>query len=146
MRATTLAAITLGAAALAACGAPQGPPGKSAAELLAELPAPYNTGDVEAGKQVFAMCAACHTIGSGQPSTVGPNLHGVFGAMVGHKTDFKYSPALVATGWTWDAERIAAWVASPTTLVPGTKMAFIGVKDEKQRTDLIAYLKVASSQ
>src|SRR3954469_15837112 len=78
MRATTLAAITVTALALGACGGPKGPPGKSAAELLAELPAPYNTGDVEAGKQVFAQCAACHTIGDGQPSTVGPNLHGVF--------------------------------------------------------------------
>ena len=146
MRATTLAAITIGALALGACGAPKGPPGKSAAELTAELPAPFNTGDPEAGKQVFAVCAACHTIGDGQPSTVGPNLHGVFGAKVGHKTDFKYSPGLLATGWTWDAERIAAWVTAPTTLVPGTKMAFIGVKDAKQRTDLIAYLKVASSQ
>ncbi|OYX35306.1 MAG: hypothetical protein B7Y99_04130 [Caulobacterales bacterium 32-69-10] len=151
MRATTLAAITTGVLAptllaLSACGAPKGPPGKSAAELVAELPAPYNTGDPEAGKQVFATCTACHTIGDGQPSTVGPNLHGVFGAKAGHKTDFKYSPGLLATGWTWDAERIAAWVADPTGLVPGTKMVFIGVKDPKQRTDLIAYLKVASSQ
>jgi cytochrome c len=146
MRTTTLAAITVTALALGACGAPKGPPGKSAAELLAELPAPYSTGNVEAGKQVFAQCAACHTIGDGQPSTVGPNLHGVFGAMPGHKTDFKYSPALLAKGWTWTPEQIAAWVTEPTVLVPGTKMAFIGVKDPKQRADLIAYLKVASSQ
>ncbi len=146
MRATALAAITVSALALTACGAPKGPPGKSEAELLAELPAPYNTGDVAAGKQVFSMCAACHTIGADQPSTVGPNLHGVFGASPGHKADFKYSPVLLAKGWTWTPEQIAAWVTEPMTLVPGTKMAFVGVKDAKQRTDLIAYLKVASSQ
>src|SRR5690606_14088149 len=116
------AAITLGAAALAACGGEKAPAGPSAAELVAQLPAPYNTGDVDAGKQVFSQCAACHTIGSGQPSTVGPNLHGVFGAKAGHKTDFKYSPGLLATGWTWDAEHVAAWVTDPKALVPDTKM------------------------
>lgn len=143
MRASTLAAIT--ATAFVAACSPKAPPGKSPAELVAELPAPYNTGDVAAGKQVFSQCTACHTIGDAQPSTVGPNLHGVFGAKAGSKTDFKYSPGMLAAGWTWDAEKIAAWVADPMAQVPGTKMAFIGVKDAKQRIDLIAYLKVASS-
>jgi cytochrome c len=140
-----LAATTLAAVAAGAC-APAKPAGKTEAELLAELPAPYNGGDPAAGKQVFALCTACHTIGPDQPSTVGPNLHGVFGAVAGHKADFKYSPGLAAAGWTWDAERIATWVTDPKAQVPDTKMVFIGVKDAKQRTDLIAYLKVASSQ
>jgi cytochrome c len=144
MRASPLAAITVGAFALAAC-APKAPAGKSQAELLAELPAPYNTGDVAAGKQVFALCTACHTVGAGQPNTVGPNLHGVFGAKAGSKPDFKYSAGMTAAGWTWDAERIATWIADPKAAIPDTKMVFVGVKDPKQRTDVVAYLKVASS-
>ena len=146
MRALMFAAAAAAPLLLAGCGPSGGkPPGKSPAELLAELPAPYSAGDVNAGKQVFALCTACHTIGPGQPNTVGPNLHDVFGAAAGSKADFAYSPGLKAAGWTWDAARIDQWVSDPTGLIPGTKMVFIGVKDPKQRTDLIAYLKVASS-
>jgi cytochrome c len=143
MRTLILAAMAA-ALPLAACG-PGKPAGKSEAALLAELPAPYNTGDVAAGRQLFALCTACHTVGPGQPNTVGPNLNGIFGAMAGHRTDFTYSPGLKAAGWTWDAARIDAWVTDPKALVPDTKMIFIGLKNPKQRTDLIAYLKVATS-
>src|SRR4051812_29088956 len=145
MRVHTLAAIAALALPVAACGGAN-PSGKSPQDLVAELPAPYNTGDIGAGKQVFQLCSACHTIGADQPSTVGPNLHGLFGRKGGAKTDFKNTPELVATGQTWDAETIARWVTAPQAEVPATKMLFIGVKDPKQRTDLIAYLKVATSQ
>jgi cytochrome c len=129
---------------LAACG-PSTPPGKSPAELIAELPAPFNMGDFAAGKQVFTQCAACHTIGKDQPNTVGPNLYGVFGRKAGSKADFKYSPGMAAAAWTWDAERISNWITDPRAMITGTKMVFIGVKDPKQRADVIAYLKVATS-
>lgn len=141
-----IAAVAVAALPAIACG-PSGGSISSEAQkaLLAELPAPYSGGDVAAGKQVFALCAACHTIGAGQPNTVGPNLHGTFGAKVGSKPGFTYSPALLATGWTLDAARLDAWLAEPRTLLPTTKMVFVGIKDAKQRIDLIAYLKVASS-
>jgi cytochrome c len=145
MRALTYAAVAAAALPLLACGPGGGVSSEAQQKLLAELPAPYSTGDVKAGKQVFALCTACHTIGQGQPNTVGPNLHGVFGARAGTKPGFGYSPGLRATGWTWDAQHIDAWVTAPGKLVPDTAMVFIGIKDPKQRTDLIAYLKVASS-
>src|SRR4051794_31327969 len=112
MRALILAALAA-ALPLAACGPSAKPAGKSQAALLAELPAPYNTGDVAAGQEVFSQCTACHTIQAGLPNGVGPNLHGVFGRMAGSKADFAYSPALKATGWTWDAARIDAWITDP---------------------------------
>jgi cytochrome c len=146
MRALRIVAIAAAALPLLACGpSGGGGSGKSDQQLLAELPAPYSTGDVAAGKQVFALCTACHTVGAGQPDTVGPNLHGIFGAKAAHRPEFKYSPGLKAAGWTWDAARIDAWIADPRAMVPDTKMVFIGVKDPKQRADVIAYLKVASS-
>jgi cytochrome c len=135
----------LAAAALAACS-PASQPGKTADALRAELPAPYNTGDVTAGKQVFLQCSACHTATEGGANMVGPNLFGLFGSKAGtRKADFAYSGPLKATGWTWDAAALDKWTTDPQAAAPGTKMVFPGIKDPKQRIDLIAYLKVATS-
>ncbi|WGM39417.1 cytochrome c family protein [Caulobacter sp. NIBR1757] len=112
------------------------------AALLATLPAPYNTGDLAAGKQAFALCQSCHTITDGGPDKTGPNLHGVFGRVAGTHGTFKYSDALKAAGFTWDAEKLDAWLANPKTFLPGNRMTFVGLKDETKRRDLIAYLKV----
>ena len=134
----------LAVAALAAC-APSGGSGKSAEQLKAELPAPYNTGDEKAGKLIFVQCSACHTATKDGANMVGPNLYGVFGSKAGtRKADFKYTDALKATGWTWDAATIDHWVTDPQGAVPGTKMTFPGLKTPKDRIDLIAYLKVAT--
>jgi cytochrome c len=130
--------------ALAACGSSGGR--KSAEALKAELPAPYNTGDEKAGKEVFVQCSACHTATKDGADMVGPNLYGLFGSKAGTRRDkFKYTDALKATGWTWDAATLDHWIAGPMTAVPGTKMAFPGVTDPKQRIDLIAYLKIVTS-
>lgn len=130
--------------ALAGCS-PAKPSGPSAQTLLAELPVPYNTGDVAAGKEIFVVCSTCHTATQGGADMTGPNLYGVFGRKAGGRPGFAYSDALKAAGWTWDAKQIDAWVTDPMARVPGTKMAFVGVKSPKQRADLIAYLKVATS-
>jgi cytochrome c len=74
----------------------------------------------------------------------GPNLHGIFGRKAATTPDFKYSDALKATGWTWDAARIDTWITDPKVALPGTKMTFVGLKDPKDRTDVIAYLMVMS--
>lgn len=110
--------------------------------LLAALPAPYNTGDLAHGKQVFAVCKSCHTIVPGGANMTGPNLYGMFGRKPGMAEGYKYSDVVKAATFTWDAEHLDQWLTSPKTFMPGTKMSFIGVKDAKDRVDLIAYLKV----
>jgi cytochrome c len=108
---------------------------------LASLPAPYNTADLANGQRKFALCRSCHTLTEGGSNMTGPNLHELFGRKAGHEGDYKYSDALKASGITWDAASLDRWIESPRTAVPGSKMAFAGVKDPKDRIDLIGYLK-----
>ena len=112
------------------------------AAVLASLPAPYNTADIDNGKAKFAMCRSCHTIVEGGANLTGPNLHGVFGRKAGALDNYKYSEAVKNAGFVWDAEHLDKWLAEPRTFLPGTKMSFAGLKDPKDRIDLIAYLKV----
>jgi len=153
----TLAAAAL-AAALAGCNkSATSPPAESSASsiaapaqmsgadrqaALATLPAPYNTADLANGESKFALCSTCHTLPEGGPNMTGPNLHGVFGRKAATVPGFSYSDALKATGWTWDAARIDGWITDPKAALPGTKMTFAGLKDPKDRTDVIAYLMV----
>ena len=75
---------------------------------------------------------------------IGPNLHGVFGRKAGTKPGYKYSEALAAAGFTWTAANMDTWIADPRKDVPGTKMTFLGVRDAKNRADLVAYLQSAT--
>lgn len=112
------------------------------AELVAALPAPYNTGDLENGKRKFAMCRSCHTINQGGPNMTGPNLYGLFGRKAGSIEGFAYSDAVKSAGFVWEAKHLDQWLADPRGFMPGTKMSFMGIKDPKDRIDVIAYLKV----
>ncbi len=112
------------------------------AKLLAALPAPYNTGDLENGQQQFQLCRSCHTIAEGGANMTGPNLHGLFGRQAGTVEKFRYSEAVKTAGFVWDAEQLDKWLADPRGYLPGNRMSFVGVKDAKDRVDLIAYLKV----
>jgi cytochrome c len=111
---------------------------------LAALPAPYNTGDLENGKVKFGLCRSCHTITPNGPNLTGPNLYGVFGRKAGTYAGFNYSDAVKTAGFTWDAQHLDQWLTNPRTFLPGTKMTFMGLKDAKDRVDLIAFLKVES--
>jgi cytochrome c len=118
-------------------------PALSAEELKkaqASLPAPYNTADLDNGQSKFALCQTCHTVVQGGPNMTGPNLYGVFGRKAASLEKFKYSDALKATGWTWDAAKIDTWITDPKAALPGAKMTFAGLKDPKDRTDVIAWL------
>ena len=110
--------------------------------LLAAYPAPYNTADLENGRKKFGMCRSCHSITPGGPNMTGPNLHGIFGQQAAQNAEFKYSEALKTSNIVWDASHLDQWLANPRTYLPGTKMSFAGLKDAKDRTDLIAYLMV----
>lgn len=110
--------------------------------ILATYPAPYNAADLANGKAKFALCQSCHTITPGGANMTGPNLHGVFGRKSASVADYKYSDALKGAGFVWDADHLDKWLAQPQTFLPGTKMTFAGLKEAKDRTDLIAYLMV----
>jgi cytochrome c len=122
------------------------PPADPAARkaALAALPAPYNTADIENGRIKFGLCRSCHSIEAGGPNMTGPNLHGVFGRQAGTKEGFNYSDAVKNAGFVWGPEQLDQWLAEPKTFLPGNKMTFLGLKNPKDRTDLIAYLMVES--
>lgn len=111
----------------------------------ASLPAPYNTADLTDGEGKFALCSSCHTITPGGPNMTGPNLHGVVGRKAGSEPNYNYSDAVKNAGFTWDAAQLEKWLSGPQADLPGTKMTFPGLKDPKDRTDVIAYLMVNSA-
>ncbi|CAN7285077.1 cytochrome c family protein [Phenylobacterium sp. LjRoot219] len=111
---------------------------------LATLPAPYNTADLANGQAKFALCASCHTITPGGPNMTGPNLFGIMGHKAGVHANYNYSAALKDSGWVWEPAKLDHWLENPRTTLPGTKMSFIGLRDPKDRTDVIAYLMVNS--
>lgn len=112
------------------------------AAVLASLPAPYDSADLDNGRRVFARCRACHTITEGGPNMTGPNLYGVFGREAGDKEGYNYSTALREAEFTWDAEQLDHWLENPREFLRGNKMSFPGIADAADRRDLIAFLKV----
>lgn len=97
-------------------------------------------GDAEAGKKVFNKCKVCHTLEAGV-NKVGPSLAGVIGRPAGTAEGFAYSDAMKNSGITWDAEKLDQYLADPKAFVPGNKMAFVGLKKEDERENVIAYLQ-----
>lgn len=97
-------------------------------------------GDPKAGEKVFKICAACHKPEEGK-NGVGPSLYKVVGRDIASGAGFSYSNAMQAQEGTWTPEKLDAFIAAPSTAVPGTKMPFAGIKDAGKRQDLIAYLE-----
>lgn len=125
--------------------APVGLTPEEKAELQAALPAPYNTADLADGQKQWNKCRACHTVVPNGANMVGPNLYGVFGKVAGTHEGYTYSDAMKAYGKTWDYAVMDAYLTKPAAEVPGTKMGFIGIKDEQQRYNLIAWLKIETT-
>ena len=96
--------------------------------------------DAAAGEKVFLVCKACHQVGDTAKNAVGPVLNGLFGRKAGSVEGYNYSEANEKSGITWTEEEFTKYIQDPKAVVPGTKMAFAGVKDEKKIKDLIAYL------
>lgn len=102
-------------------------------------------GNIKAGKKIFKKCKACHDVKEGK-NKVGPSLYNIVGATAGKVEGFKYSKAMAESGLVWDEANLRAFVTKPKELVPGNRMAFAGLKKEKQIDDLIAYLNSVSNQ
>jgi len=88
----------------------------------------------------FGQCAACHALKPGAHG-VGPSLFGVYGTKAGEIAGYSFSPALKASGLTWDDATLDKWIAAPMELVPGTRMAYPGMADAAKRQELVAFLK-----
>lgn len=143
--------LTLGLLAMSAVGcsrAEDQAAGNAAAPDTAsapETPVAYAslTGDAAAGETIFIQCRACHTVEPGQ-NRVGPTLHGVVGRAAGAVPGYNYSPANRNSALVWTEEQLFAYLEAPQKVMPGTKMAYGGLRNPQARADLIAYLKTKS--
>jgi cytochrome c2 len=97
-----------------------------------------------AGAAVFSRCKVCHALAAGAHSPVGPDLHGLFGRTAGTATGFSFSPAMQKSGVVWNDETLTKFLRDPQGFIPGNRMGFPGVKDEKDLADLLTYLKQAT--
>ena len=103
-------------------------------------------GDVAAGEKVFKKCKACHMVTKERHKS-GPHLVNLFGRAAGSAEGFKkYSKAMKGSGVVWDAETLDAYLEAPKKYIKGTRMAFAGLKKEKDRANVIAYLQTFSAQ
>lgn len=168
MRILTLSSVTIAALLTAACGGTDKPAETPAAEAtaapVAEAPAPVEapapapaataaapaptaavtyaslTGDAAKGEKVFAQCKACHVAEAGK-NRVGPSLWAVVGRKSGSVAGFNYSKANKESGVTWSEDVLFTYLEAPAKFMPGTRMAFAGLKNPQDRADVIAYLK-----
>ena len=97
-------------------------------------------GDIATGEKVFKKCAACHSIVKGGKNNIGPALYNVVGRQIGSVSDYKYSKALSEYGKEWSFEELNGYLIKPAKWIKGTKMAFAGLRKEKDRASVIMYL------
>ena len=111
-------------------------------EPLAPITPLLASADLAAGELLAKrQCASCHTLNEGGKNGVGPNLYGVMGRAHAAVAGFNYSDAVKKKTDPWNYEDMSAWLAKPTAYAPGTRMAFAGLKSDKQRADVILYLR-----
>jgi cytochrome c len=96
--------------------------------------------DVDAGKTSFNKCLACHAVGEGAKNKVGPLLNGLEGRKSGTIEGYSYSEANKNSGITWSKDAFLDYIKDPKAKIPGTKMVFAGIKNEKEANDLWAYV------
>ena len=111
---------------------------------VASAGASAQDGNPKEGEEIFKACRTCHQVGPGAKNALGPLLNGIFGRKAGTIEGFNYSPANLKAGeegWVWSQENLDKYLRDPRAAMPGNRMAFVGVKDDQDRKDLIAYLK-----
>jgi len=97
-------------------------------------------GDAEHGKNVFKKCSACHSVKKGGKNKIGPALYGVLGRNMAGLEDYKYSKALIAFAKSWTFGEMNSFLIKPTAYIKGTKMAFAGLKKDKDRASVILFM------
>lgn len=97
--------------------------------------------DAALGEKVFNKCRACHQIGEGAKTLVGPPLNGIVGRKAGSIEGYSYSDANKNSGITWDEATLTEYLKNPRAKIPGTKMIFIGIPNEADILNLVAFLK-----
>ena len=103
-------------------------------------------GSIEHGEKVFKRCSACHMIAAGGKNMIGPNLWSILGKKTGVASGYKYSKALAAYGKEWSFEEMNGFLIKPSAHIKGTKMAFAGLKKEKDRASVILYMNSKSDK
>jgi len=101
--------------------------------------------DVQKGRQTAQVCVSCHTFDQGGQDRVGPSLWGIVGRDVHARTTYAYSSAFAAQTGNWTYDRLDRWLANPAKAVPGTKMAFAGLRRDEDRANVLAYLSTLSA-
>ena len=109
-----------------------------------DIAALMTMGDISHGEKVFKKCAACHSIVKGGANKIGPALYNVVGRKIGGVTDYKYSKALTEYGKEWNFEELNGFLIKPSKWIKGTKMAYAGLRKEKDRASVIKYLNQSS--
>jgi cytochrome c len=112
-----------------------------AAVLVAASAGASSAQDMGAGEASFRKCMPCHDIGPGAKIKLGPPLNGLDGRKAGTFPGFNYSDANKNSGITWNEETFKSYIKNPMQAIRGTKMAFVGIRDETEITNLWAYLK-----
>jgi len=98
--------------------------------------------DAAEGKKVFTrQCTACHIDSAEGPRRLGPPMFGVVGRKTGSVEGFRYTEANKSAGWIWTPEKLNEYLKNPREVIPGTNMAFAGIRSENDRENLIAYLQ-----
>ena len=114
-------------------------------EKKIDIAALISLGDLATGEKVFKKCAACHSIVKGGKNNIGPALYNVVGRQVGVVDDYKYSKALSGYGKEWTFEELNGYLLKPAKWIKGTKMAFAGLRKEKDRSSVILFMNSKSS-
>ena len=113
---------------------------KASVEEKIDIDALMAMGDLTHGEKVFKKCAACHSIVKGGKNNIGPALYNVVGRKIGIVEDYKYSKALASYDKEWTLEELNGYLIKPAKWIKGTKMAFAGLRKEKDRASVIKYL------
>jgi len=113
---------------------------EQAVEEKIDIAALMAMGDIALGEKVFKKCAACHSIVKDGKNNIGPALYNVVGRKTGAVTDYKYSKALASFEKEWTFEELNGYLTKPAKWIKGTKMAFAGLRKEKDRASVIKYL------
>ncbi|MFV0515541.1 MAG: c-type cytochrome [Jhaorihella sp.] len=117
--------------------------------VLATAAGAERIGDSERGADVYRKCAACHMVGARAKNRIGPHLNGIFGRKAASLEGFRYSDAMRragADGLVWELDQLNAYLENPKALVTGTRMSFAGIVSQKDRHDLLAYLRTFSDK